>query len=270
MPILTLKFKNNTIADYRLLKGKSLTIGRRSSNDVVIENLAVSGHHAKIDSVGDGFVLTDLQSKNGCFVNEQLVTSHWLKHGDVINIGKHTLSFAYQQNESRPPESSGKMDQTMVMDTSSHREMLAKSVSDEPQPEADSAPEEPQPQTMSVPEEPQSQANSVPETSQLEPKEPEARAFLTYLSGGHGEIDLAKKLIKIGKNSGCDIVVSGLGIGKTAATISRRPDGYYLSYVGGLSKLRVNGEVIKESIKLKEFDVVELGSAKMQFFTKEE
>lgn len=281
MPILTLKFKNNTIADYRLLKGKSLTIGRRSSNDVVIENLAVSGHHAKIDSVGDGFVLTDLQSKNGCFVNEQLVTSHWLKHGDVVNIGKHTLSFAYQQGETRPPESSGKMDQTMVMDTSLHREMLAKSVSEEPQPEVNSAPEEPQPQTTSVPEEPQPQAMSVPkepqpqaksvsEEPQPEPKQPEARAFLTYLSGGHGEVDLAKKLIKIGKNSGCDIVVSGLGIGKTAATISRRPDGYYLSYVGGLSKLRVNGEVIKESIKLKEFDVVELGSAKMQFFTKEE
>ena len=84
-----------------------------------------------------------------------------------------------------------------------------------------------------------------------------------------GNVTLGPR-IKIGKNSGCDIVVSGLGIGKTAATISRRPDGYYLSYVGGLSKLRVNGEVIKESIKLKVFDVVELGSAKMQFFTKEE
>ena len=79
MPMLTLKFKKNTIADYPLQKGKSVTIGRRTNNDIVVENLAVSGHHAKIDSIGDGFVLTDLQSKNGCFVNEQLVTSHWLK-----------------------------------------------------------------------------------------------------------------------------------------------------------------------------------------------
>jgi pSer/pThr/pTyr-binding forkhead associated (FHA) protein len=237
MPILTLKFKDNTIADYRLEQGKSMTIGRRSSNDVVIENLAVSGHHAKIDSVGDGFVLTDLQSKNGCFVNEQLVTSHWLKHGDVINIGKHTLGFTYQQGEPRPPESSGKMDQTMVMDTSRHRDMLAKSGSE-----------------------------TLPEQTQ----ETALRGVLTYLSGGEGEVDLAKKLIKIGKDSASDIVVSGLGIGQTAATISSRPDGFYLSYVGGLSKLRLNGEVTKESVKLKEFDVIELGSAKMQFFTKEE
>ena len=62
----------------------------------MIENLAVSGHHAKIDSVGDGFVLIDLQSKNGSFVNEQMINSHWLKDGDVINIGKHSLIFHYK------------------------------------------------------------------------------------------------------------------------------------------------------------------------------
>ena len=72
MPMLTLKFKKNTIADYPLQKGKSVTIGRRTNNDIVVENLAVSGHHAKIDSIGDGFVLTDLQSKNGCFVKSSL------------------------------------------------------------------------------------------------------------------------------------------------------------------------------------------------------
>lgn len=236
MPILTLKFKNNVIADYRLEKGKSMTIGRRGSNDVVIENLAVSGHHAKIDSVGDGFVLTDLQSKNGCFVNEQLVTSHWLKHGDVINIGKHTLVFTFQQGEARPKEAEGKMDKTMVMDTTKYRDMMSK---------------------------------SAPEMVPPQAKEEGPRGVLAYLSGGDGELELQKKLTKIGKDSSSDIVVHGLGIGQTAGTISRRPNGYYLSYVGGMSKLRVNGEVVKESVKLKEFDVIELGSAKMQFFTKE-
>ena len=48
MPMLTLKFKKNTIADYPLQKGKSVTIGRRTNNDIVVENRAVSGHHAKI------------------------------------------------------------------------------------------------------------------------------------------------------------------------------------------------------------------------------
>ena len=88
MPILTLKFKDTAIGDFQLQKGLSLTIGRRQNNDVVIDNLAVSGHHAKIDSVGDEFVLIDLQSKNGSFVNEKFINTHWLGDGDLINIGK--------------------------------------------------------------------------------------------------------------------------------------------------------------------------------------
>ena len=235
MPVLTLKSKNNKISDLPLEKGKSITIGRRSNNDVVIENLAVSGHHAKVDSVGDGFVLTDLQSKNGSFVNEQLVTSHWLKHGDVINIGKHTLVFAYRKDEARPPEESGKMDQTMVMETTKYRSMVTKS-----SPKAASAAEKPQ----------------------------KALGVLSYLAGGDGEVPLAKKLIKIGKDPSSDVVVSGLGVGQTAATINMRPNGYHISYVGGLSKVKVNGSPVKESVPLKEFDVIEIGSVKMQFFTK--
>ena len=86
MPNITLKFKDNVIGRYPIGKGKSLTIGRRRDNDIFIDNLAVSGHHAKIDAVGEAFVLVDLQSKNGSFVNEQLVSSHWLKDGDVIKI----------------------------------------------------------------------------------------------------------------------------------------------------------------------------------------
>jgi len=236
MPVLTLKFKDNVIQDFPLQKERSFTIGRRNNNDIVIENLAVSGNHAKIDSVGDGFVLTDLHSKNGCFVNEKLVASHWLKHGDVINIGKHAIVFEYLQDEVRPAGPSGDMDKTMVMDTSKYRDMMSKSDSD----------------TVS------------PRIKQNEPG-----GFLSYLSGGDGEVQIAKKLIKIGKDQSCDIIASGLGVGKTAATISKRPNGLYLSFVGGISKIKVNSKVVKESVALKEFDIIELGSIKMQFFTKE-
>jgi len=236
MPVLTLKFKDNVIQDFSLQKDKSFTIGRQNNNDILIENLAVSGNHAKIDSAGDGFVLTDLHSKNGCFVNERLVTSHWLKHGDVINIGKHALVFEYLKDEVRPAGPSGDMDKTMVMDTSKYRDMMSKSDSN----------------TLS----PRMKKNA-------------PGGFLSYLSGGDGEVELAKKLIKIGKDPSCDIVASGLGIGRTAATISKRPNGIYLSFVGGMSKVKVNSKAVKESVALKEFDIIELGSIKMQFFTKE-
>lgn len=233
MPIITLKFKDNVLGEYRIQTGQSLTIGRKDSNDVPIENLAVSGHHAKIDAVGDGYLLTDLKSKNGSFVNKSLVTSQWLQHGDVILIGKHTLVFTYADDEERPADGQGTMDQTMVMDTDKYREMMAKSAPGGGQP-----------------------AKQAP------------TGVLSYLSGGNGEVELTKKLTKIGKNSACDIIVSGLMVGQTAATISKRPNGYSLAYVEGMSKPKVNGEAVKESVMLKEFDNVEIGSAKFQFFIK--
>lgn len=233
MPTFTLKFKDNTIAEYPYEKGQSMTIGRRDDNDVTIENLAVSGHHAKVDTVGDGILLTDLQSKNGSFVNDQQVTSHWLKHGDVITIGKHTLVFEDEEGASAAEDASD-MDKTMVMDTEKYRDMLSKS--------------------------------GMQDTTRVLDQAP--AAMLTFLAGGEGDIELTKKLVKIGKDASSDIVASGLLVSATAATISRRPNGYFLSYVGGIAKPKVNDAVIKESVKLKEFDIIEIGSVKIQFVLK--
>lgn len=239
MPILTLKFKKDSekLGEYPLERGGTLSIGRLKSNDVVIENLAVSGHHAKIDWVGNGFLLTDLKSKNGTFVNDQMVSSHWLKHGDVVTIGKHILVFTYEEGEVQPqgPAAEGDMNQTMVMDTGKYRNMLAENIS---------------------------------KASQTASSTKEPVGVLSFLAGGEGEIELSKKLIKIGKNASSDIVVGGLTMGQTAATISKRPNGYYLSYVSGLSKPRVNGQAVKDSVQLKQFDVIEIGSLKMQFIHK--
>jgi pSer/pThr/pTyr-binding forkhead associated (FHA) protein len=230
MPVLTLKFKDTKVKDFHLERGDNLTIGRLSSNNVVIENLAVSSHHAKIDSVDNGFLLTDLKSKNGTFVNGKLTTSHWLGHGDTINIGKHTLVFTFQEGEERTSGPARGMDQTMVMDTDKYKEMMAKSAS----------------------------------TQAAQARKKAAVGVLSFLAGGEGEFLLNKKLTKIGKDSSCDIVVGGLMMGKVAATISMRPKGYYLSYVGGLTKPKVNDQVIKESVQLNEFDVIEIGGYKMQ------
>jgi hypothetical protein len=58
-------------------------------------------------------------------------------------------------------------------------------------------------------------------------------------------------------------------MGSTAATISRRPSGYTITFTGGMTKLKVNGHVVKESLDLKEFDTVEIGAYKFQFYMKE-
>ncbi len=89
--------------------------------------------------------------------------------------------------------------------------------------------------------------------------------LLSDLAGDMGDILLSKKILKIGKDESSDIVINGLLAGKNAATISSRPDGYYLSYVGGIAKPKINDKSIKGSIKLEEYDIIEIGSSKMQF-----
>ena len=234
MPVITLKFKDTKIKDFPLEEGRSLTIGRRDTNDVIIENLAVSGMHAKIDSIDKGFLLTDLKSKNGTFVNGQLIATHWLGHGDTVNIGKHTLVFTYTEGEQRGEMPAGAMDKTMVMDTDKYRDMLSKSSSNV--------------------------------AGQI--RKSESTGVLSFLSGSGGEFEIKKKLIKVGKDASSDIVIGGLMTGKTAFTISKRPKGYYLSYVGGMTKPKINDLIVKESILLNEFDVIEVGSIKMQFVYK--
>ncbi|MDH3879076.1 MAG: FHA domain-containing protein [Desulfobacterales bacterium] len=252
MPKITLKFKGNVLADYHLPLGCSLKIGRHKDNDVIIENLAVSGHHGKIDSAGDGFVYIDLKSKNGSFINEELVTSHWLADGDVINIGKHSLTFAYLDSESRPEDKQkSEMEQTMVMDTNEYRSMVGKS---DPK------------LTMTV--SPEAAPEPVPVKDK---KKKSVRGYITYIVGGEGTLALKQKVTKIGKDTVCDIVIKGWKIGKTAATISRSRDGYFFSYVSGFAKPRINDKkTSKKPHKLNESDIISIGSAKLQFIGKKQ
>jgi pSer/pThr/pTyr-binding forkhead associated (FHA) protein len=244
MPKISLKFKGNVLADYHLPQGCSLKIGRKGDNDVVIENLAVSGHHAKIDSVGDGFVFIDLKSKNGSFVNEALVTSHWLHDGDTINIGKHSLTFSYFESEIKPEVTRSEMDKTMVMDTNEYRSMMKKS-------------------------EPKSTVAAEPvETEVVEHKKKHVRGYITYLVGGEGTLPLKHRLTKIGRSPSSDIVIRGWTIGKTAATISRTREGYFLNYVDGIKRPKLNNKKIsKKPHKLVDADVIVIGSTKLQFIT---
>jgi pSer/pThr/pTyr-binding forkhead associated (FHA) protein len=235
MPTLTLKFQGKPLGEFDLVPGKTLSIGRRPENEVAIDNLAVSGLHAKIDTIGNEFIFTDLQSKNGSFIDGQMVSTHKLQHGDAITIGKHTLEFTYKDGEERPQKSDDDLFQTMVMDTNQHREMIKKAAPKAPPPPA---------------------AKALP------------RAALALVAGGEGEVSITKKLFKIGKSDQSDFRVDGLWVGKTSFTISLRSDGYYLSYAEGITKPKINGEAIKATVKLKEFDIIELGKVKMQLVFK--
>ncbi len=243
MSFLTLFHKDQFKGKYSIAEGETLTIGRREDNDVVIDSLTVSGGHAKLDGLEQGYLLTDLRSKNGSYVNGVRAASHWLADGDVIELGDHSLKFTLEDDDAFS-FAGGSMDQTMIYKTGS-------------QEFADG---------MSVMRKRQAAMAGMGANV---PGEDGQWAALLFMQGGEGETRLTKKIVSIGKDPANDIVIPGLLVGKTAATISKRPDGYYLSYAGGLTKPRVNGKKVNMSERLVDLDVIEIGSVKLRFGVRE-
>lgn len=125
MPKLTLQFKGSIVKEYQLHQDRTVTIGRKESNDVIIANLGVSGTHARVDSVADQYTLTDVGSTNGTFVNKELITSRILKDNDVILVGKHELIFDCSDLDVSGFENDN-VEETLHLDTAEYRELIEK------------------------------------------------------------------------------------------------------------------------------------------------
>ena len=105
MPKIVLSLDENMIREFDLDKEET-TIGRRSTNDIQIQNLAVSGRHARIKVAMDDAFLEDLGSTNGTYVNGRLVKKQALSDGDEIIIGKYKLVFYSAEASKQASEAS--------------------------------------------------------------------------------------------------------------------------------------------------------------------
>lgn len=85
--ILGVDMREVAIADGRT------TLGRRPTNDIVIDNLAISGQHAALHCTGNVVLLEDLQSTNGTYVNGRAIQKQVLRDADVIELGKYKLRY---------------------------------------------------------------------------------------------------------------------------------------------------------------------------------
>ncbi len=94
MAKIIIRFQNQILGESQLQPGFN-TIGRLPSHPICIENLGISRKHAFIlgDIETKIFILEDLQSLNGTYVNKKRVHKWLLNHNDVITIGQHALEF---------------------------------------------------------------------------------------------------------------------------------------------------------------------------------
>jgi pSer/pThr/pTyr-binding forkhead associated (FHA) protein len=208
MPKMIVSIDGVVIKEVQLTKDRT-TLGRRPYNDIVIDNLAVSGEHAVMQMSGSDVFLEDLNSTNGTYVNGKAIKKQQLQNADTIEIGKYKIKFV---NDGATDQ----YEKTMVINSGA---VVQPAVAPEPPP-------------------------SVPS------------AAIKVMSGAAAgrEVPLVKVVTTIGKP------------GVAVAAITRRPHGYVVALVEGVTLPTLNGQAIStDAVQLRHGDLLELAGTQMQF-----
>ncbi|HLW51441.1 MAG TPA: FHA domain-containing protein [Candidatus Angelobacter sp.] len=245
MAKLYLKFGDAVLKEVPLSQSAT-TIGRLPDNTLRIDNLAVSGHHAKIYFNDGRYVVEDLGSLNGTYVNNKRVGQATLIHGDQVLIGKHVVEFknegamALGASAPKAGPAAPKLDATVVLDTRQAQHMISEKGA-------------PVPQARSM------SGESVPAKERI--------AVLTMVQGktDQPKYILTGKLTLIGKSEMATIRLKGFFAPASAALISRRDNKYFVAPSERKIKLKINGEDSPNLRELHEGDVLEIGRFKASF-----
>jgi hypothetical protein len=216
------------IKEVQITKDKT-TLGRRPYNDIVIDNLAVSGEHAVLQMVGSDVFIEDLNSTNGTYINGKAVKKQLLAHNDTVEIGKYKIKFLVEDGVD--------YEKTMIMKPGS------------------AAPG--QPSTGGG--ERATFSHTLPAAGSSSfgglSSSPGSAAIKVLNGAAAGrEVMLTKVVTTVGKP------------GVQVASITKRPGGYVLAHVEGVAKPTVNGTLLAgDSAHLRNGDVIELAGTQMQF-----
>ena len=215
------------------LNRERMTIGRRPNNDIQIDNLAISGEHAAVVTILNDSFLEDLNSTNGTLINGQPVKKHFLKNGDVIELGKYKLKYIAEQAQA---VEAADYEKTMVLRPGAAAQLRAGQA----------------PGGVAA-------APVAPVAPPAAAAAPVATAAIQLLTGANAgrELALTKTLTTLGKP------------GVQVAVIAKRPHGFFLTHVEGAQFPVVNGQAIDaQARQLNDHDVIEIAGVKMEFFLK--
>jgi pSer/pThr/pTyr-binding forkhead associated (FHA) protein len=225
MPKMIVSIDGVVIKEVQLTKDRT-SLGRRPYNDIVIDNLAVSGEHAVLQMTGNEVYLEDLNSTNGTYINGKAVKKQLLQNNDTVEIGKYKIKYI---NEVAGPT----FEKTMIL----------------------------KPGTVLPPvHAPAAAAGGAAQPAQAATAQAadlgQLNASIKVLSGAAAgrQVPLVKVVTTIGKP------------GVAVAAITKRPHGFVVAHVEGGNKPTLNGAAIgAEPVTLKNGDLLELAGTQMQF-----
>lgn len=216
------------IKEVQITKDKT-TLGRRPYNDIVIDNLAVSGEHAVLQMVGSDVFIEDLNSTNGTYINGKAVKKQLLAHNDTVEIGKYKIKYLVEDGVD--------YEKTMIMKPG------GAAVGG-----ATVAPADRATFSHTMPASGNSGFGGLASSP--------GSAAIKVLNGAAAgrEVMLTKVVTTVGKP------------GVQVASITKRPGGYVLAHVEGSARPTVNGaQLAGDSAQLRNGDVIELAGTQMQF-----
>lgn len=261
------------------LEKERMTIGRRPSCDIHIDNLAVSGEHAVIVTIGDDSFLEDLNSTNGTMVNHKTIKKHVLQHNDVVEFGKYQLKYLNEKHAKLPPADD--FEKTMIIrptstDMLAVNDIKAAELSAVVDKNATNIPGVLKPQmttlfstpssvstpnmTASINDIAVSADNTDVSISNLvtpDAMKAPVTGRIQVLNGNSAgrEVLLNKAMVTLGKP------------GAQVAVITKRPHGFFITHVEGELQPVVNGKTIgMQAFALNDHDVIELAGTKMEFY----
>ncbi|MCB4788976.1 MULTISPECIES: FHA domain-containing protein [unclassified Delftia] len=233
MPTLVISIDGAVIKEVQLAKERT-TLGRRPYNDIVIDNLAVSGEHAVLSIVDGTVTIEDLRSTNGTYVNGQPILRQTLNHGDLLDIGKYKIRFVQQQ--------------VSASSRSALAAIAAAVEATRPAPLAEDLPSQFSTQT------PSGFDHTLPPSMAGLATRQAAIRMLNGNAAGR-EVPLVKVVTTLGKP------------GVAVASITQKHHGFVLAQLeGDALSLKLNGQEIgRRAMPLQHGDTVELAGTQMQF-----
>jgi predicted component of type VI protein secretion system len=234
------------IKEVQITKDKT-TLGRRPYNDIVIDNLAVSGEHAVLQMVSSDVFIEDLNSTNGTYINGKAIKKQLLTHNDTVEIGKYKIKYLVEEGAD--------YEKTMIMRPAVVSSAAALS----------SAAFAAHTQSAELSHAPSGgmagaggtgHAAGAASWGSTAPLQPASIKVLNGAAAGR-EVVLTKVVTTVGKP------------GVQVASITKRPNGYAFAHVEGVNRPSINGApVVGDSVPLRNGDVIELAGTQMQFISR--
>ena len=222
----------DTVQGHYFLDKDRFTIGRKSDNDIALDDPAVSKEHAVILTIGNDQVLEDVSSANDVLVNGVKVAKHILQNNDMIGLGVFQLKYINQRASSGMD-----FDKTLVLESTPWQvSELAENAVPVIKPPLDTA---------------------------------VTSARLVKIDFPLGGVE-GLKGVYLGQEIVISRPLKTFGQAETGlAMISRRPHGYYVIHVAGRKMSKLNGHAMgAKPHLLHEDDLIEVADQKLRFFLK--